>query len=249
MNNVLLKLSAANKSFGNNHILKDIDLEIHEGKVNVLIGPSGAGKSTLLRALSLLESFESGELSYKDIKVCTNVDGKAIYDEQAVQKSKEIFGLVFQQFNLFPHLSALENITNPLCVVKKMDKDVAKQKALCVLDKLQLLSKKDFYPWQLSGGQRQRLAIARALAMEPEILYFDEPTSALDKQLVTDLSKTIKDLAQDNLTMLIVTHDLDFAREVADQVYYMEAGRIIEEGTSSEIFERPKQSLTQAFIS
>ena len=248
MNKTLVKLSDAQKYFGDTHVLKDISLEIKEGEVTSLIGPSGAGKSSLLRVLSLLEYIDSGSLWYGQYAVCTDIDGLARYDEKACTESKELFGLVFQQFNLFPHFSVLENITNPLTVVKKFSKSDARNKAHDVLKKLNLQDKVKAYPHELSGGQKQRLAIARALAMEPKVLYFDEPTSALDKNLVSELADTINDLKADNLAMLIVSHDLDFAAGVADNICFMSEGRIIEQGPKEEVLKNSKDLRTKDFI-
>ena len=209
----LLEIKNLKKSFGDNEVLKDISLDVNKGEVLCIIGPSGSGKSTLLRCITELETFDSGEI---------NFDGT--------------FGLVFQNFNLFPHHSVMKNITNaPLKVQKREKKEVYKE-ARELLKKMDLADKEDAYPCELSGGQQQRVSIARALAMNPDILFFDEPTSALDPELTGEILKVIKDLAAEHMTMVIVTHEMTFARNVADTIIFMDNGYIIEQGTPEEVF-------------
>lgn len=247
-NEVILRIEHIKKSFAENNVLKDISLEVKKGEVVSIIGPSGSGKSTLLRCATLLERADSGLIAYDDLVMCGNVDG--VYaDKNTLAKIKKKFGLVFQNFNLFPHMSVLRNITEALVVVEKVNKAEATAKAEALLEKMGLADKANFYPCQLSGGQQQRVSIARALALEPEILFFDEPTSALDPELTGEILKVIKALAEEKKTMVIVTHEMSFAKAVSSKVIFMDKGVIEEEGTPEEVFDNPKSERTKEFIS
>lgn len=237
----LLKIIDLHKRFGKLHVLKGINMEVEKGEVVVIIGPSGSGKSTLLRCINRLEEPTQGKII---------LDGIDITDPKIdINKIRQRIGIVFQQFNLFSHLTALENITLPLRVVKKIPKDEAEKIALKFLRKVGLEDKADHYPHQLSGGQQQRVAIARALAMNPEVMLFDEVTSALDPELVKEVLDVMKQLARDGMTMIVVTHEMGFAREVGDRVIFMDNGKIVEEGTPEEIFTNPKHERTRKFLS
>ena len=228
------------KNFGRLEVLKDINLEIEEGEVVCLIGPSGSGKSTFLRCLNRLEDITDGLVM---------VDGHLMSDKKIdLNKIRENIGMVFQHFNLFPHLTVLENITIAPVELKKMTKAQAREKAMELLDKVGLAEKAEVYPAQLSGGQKQRVAIARALAMGPDIMLFDEPTSALDPEMVGEVLEVMKQLAADGMTMVVVTHEMGFAREVADRVVFMDGGYIVEEGTPEEVFGHPKEERTISFL-
>jgi polar amino acid transport system ATP-binding protein len=237
----ILEIIDLHKKFGNLHVLKGINMEVEKGEVVVIIGPSGSGKSTLLRCINRLEEPTSGKVI---------LDGTDITDPKIdINKIRQRIGIVFQQFNLFSHLTALENITLPLRVVKKIPKEEAEKIAMKFLKKVGLEDKADHYPHQLSGGQQQRVAIARALAMNPEIMLFDEVTSALDPELVKEVLDVMKQLARDGMTMLVVTHEMGFAREVGDRIIFMDNGKIVEEGTPEEIFTNPKHERTRRFLS
>ena len=230
-----------NKSFGKNEVLKGIDEHIAKGEVVVVIGPSGSGKSTFLRCLNLLEVPTSGTITF---------EGKDITSKATdINKMREKMGMVFQQFNLFPHKTVKQNICLAPMRVKKMSNEQAEAKAKELLNKVGLIDKIDVYPASLSGGQKQRIAIARALAMEPDVMLFDEPTSALDPEMVGEVLNVMKDLAKEGMTMVVVTHEMGFAREVGDRILFMDDGRIIEEGTPEEIFQNPKNSRTKDFLS
>jgi len=238
------------KRFGNLEVLSGISMTVEKGEVIAIIGPSGSGKSTFLRCLNHLEIIDSGSITIEGrTMVQSDRDGGARYvpDSQIKAICKKI-GMVFQNFNLFPHKTALENIIEAPIIVNKMKKQDAIKIAESLLEKVGLSDKKDNYPSQLSGGQKQRVAIARALAMAPDIMLFDEPTSALDPELTGEVLKVIKDLAEEDMTMVIVTHEMGFAKEVADRVIFMDGGRIIEEGSPDEIFVKPKQERTRAFL-
>ena len=229
------------KSFGKNEVLKDINETIKKGEVVVIIGPSGSGKSTFLRCLNLLEEPTSGVI---------NFEGEDITDKKAdINKIREKMGMVFQQFNLFPHKTVMENLTIGPTKIKKISNDEAIKKGSELLEKVGLLDKKNVYPNSLSGGQKQRIAIARALAMEPDVMLFDEPTSALDPEMVGEVLGVMKSLAKDGMTMVVVTHEMGFAKEVGDRILFMDEGRIIEEGTPEDIFQNPKNSRTKDFLS
>ncbi len=248
----LLQMTHVQKSFNDEtlHVLKDISLSVEKGEVVAIIGPSGSGKSTLLRCATLLTEMDSGELIYGDIQAARNdADGKAVYaDKSELKKVREKFGLVFQNFNLFPHYSVLKNLTDPQIRVLERDKDEARQRARQLLEKMGLSDKEDAYPCELSGGQQQRVAIARALAMDPEILFFDEPTSALDPELTGEILKVIRDLAEEHMTMVIVTHEMSFAQDVADRVIFMADGVIVEEGTPEEVMVNTREERTRQFL-
>ena len=249
--NVLLRLEHAQKSFGDNQVLKDISLCVERGQVVAIIGPSGGGKSTLLRCSTMLETLDAGTLAFGDVQVVsTNAEGHAVYaDKQTQAKAKQRFGLVFQNFNLFPHWTVLKNVTDPQVTVKKTPKAEAEAKAREVIAKMGLAGKEDMVPCELSGGQQQRVAIARALAMEPEVLFFDEPTSALDPELTQEVLKVIRQLAEEHMTMVIVTHEMGFARDVADHIVFMDGGVIVEEGLAEQVINNPQNERTKAFLS
>ena len=229
------------KCFGETQVLKGNDEHIKKGEVLVLIGPSGSGKSTFLRCLNLLEKPTSGEITF---------EGKSITNKECdINKIREKMGMVFQQFNLFPHKTVLENITMAPIKVKKISKEKAIEKAMELLAKVGLSDKANSYPSSLSGGQKQRIAIARALAMEPDVILFDEPTSALDPEMVGEVLNVMKQLAKDGMTMVVVTHEMGFAKEVGSRIIFMDNGKIIEKGAPNEIFFNPKNSRTREFLS
>ncbi|WP_050613469.1 amino acid ABC transporter ATP-binding protein [Bacillus testis] len=237
---VKLKVSSLKKSYGHLEVLKGIDLEVKEGEVVCLIGPSGSGKSTLLRCMNLLEEVNGGEVI---------VDDHVLTDRKInINKVRENIGMVFQHFNLFPHLTVLENITLSPVELGKKSKEEAKKDALRLLASVGLEDKANAKPAQLSGGQKQRVAIARALAMNPDVMLFDEPTSALDPEMVGEVLSVIKQLATQGMTMVIVTHEMGFAREVADQVIFMDGGFVVEKGSPKEVFENPQHPRTQDFL-
>ncbi|MGN0335387.1 MAG: amino acid ABC transporter ATP-binding protein [Lachnospiraceae bacterium] len=232
-----LEMNHVQKSFGELKVLKDISLSVKKGQVVAIIGPSGSGKSTLLRCATLLETMDAGELSYLGEKAAWDENGRTVYARPAeMKKIQQNFGLVFQNFNLFPHFSVLQNVMHALVKVQKKDKKEAEQTARALLRKMGLEDKADSYPYQLSGGQQQRVSIARALALNPKVLFFDEPTSALDPELTGEILKVIKDLAAEHMTMVIVTHEMNFARNVADHIIFMDKGVIAQEGTPEEVF-------------
>ncbi len=243
-------LEHAKKSFGDTPVLKDISLSVHPGEVVAIIGPSGGGKSTLLRCLTLLETLDAGKLAYGDLVVAENdAAGLSAYASKAVQKeAKARFGLVFQNFNLFPHYSVIKNITDAPIHVQKRPKEDVMAHARALLAKMGLEGKEGMVPCELSGGQQQRVAIARALALDPDVLFFDEPTSALDPELTKDVLKVIRDLAAEHMTMVIVTHEMNFARDVADHIVFMDGGVIVEEGSASQVINNPQHQRTQAFL-
>ena len=249
----VLDLNHVKKTFNNEtlHVLKDISLSVGKGEVVAIIGPSGSGKSTLLRCATLLTDMDSGELLYMgDYAAKNDASGKAVYAGKAeLKKIRSRFGLVFQSFNLFPHYSVLRNLTDAQVNVLKRSKSEAREKAMVLLGKMGLADKADAYPCQLSGGQQQRVAIARALAMDPEILFFDEPTSALDPELTGEILKVIRQLADEHMTMVIVTHEMSFARDVADRVIFMDGGIIVEQGDPKEVINNPKEERTRQFLS
>ncbi len=229
------------KSFGKNNVLRGIDTEIKKGEVVVVIGPSGSGKSTFLRCLNRLEDVTGGEILF---------EGQPITDKKHnIDKTREKMGMVFQQFNLFPHKSVLDNITLAPIKLQGLSKVEADKRAEALLQSVGLADKKNAYPAQLSGGQKQRIAIVRALAMQPHVMLFDEPTSALDPEMVGEVLDVMKKLAEDGMTMVIVTHEMGFAREVGDRIVFMDGGVIVEEGTPEEVFGAPKNVRTQDFLS
>lgn len=228
------------KSFGDNQVLKGISTEIADGEVVVVIGPSGSGKSTFLRCLNRLEEADGGEIIF---------EGVDINDKNTeIEKIREDMGMVFQSFNLFPHKTVMENITMAPMLVKGVDQKAAEAKAEKLLDRVGLLDKKDSYPNQLSGGQKQRIAIVRALAMEPKVMLFDEPTSALDPEMVGEVLDVMQQLAKEGMTMVVVTHEMGFAREVGDRILFLDEGYLLEEGTPEEVFGHPKEARTQEFL-
>lgn len=237
----MIHVNNLHKSFGKNDVLKGINENIKKGEVVVVIGPSGSGKSTFLRCLNLLEEPTSGEIVF---------EGKSITDKKVdINKIREKMGMVFQQFNLFPHKTVLDNLTIAPVKVKGLSKAEAEKKAFELLERVGLTDKAKAYPSSLSGGQKQRIAIARALAMEPDVILFDEPTSALDPEMVGEVLSVMKDLAKEGMTMVVVTHEMGFAREVGDRILFMDAGNIVEQGTPEEIFSHPKNSRTIDFLS
>lgn len=239
-NNVKIHVSHLKKNFGKLEVLKDISNDIYEGEVVVIIGPSGSGKSTFLRCLNRLEDITAGEVI---------VDGNNISDKKIdINKARENIGMVFQHFNLFNNLSVMQNLMLAPVDLKKANKEQAREQAVQMLNKVGLEDKVDAYPAQLSGGQKQRVAIARALCMNPDIMLFDEPTSALDPEMVGEVLQVMKQLAADGMTMVIVTHEIGFAREVADRVIFMDGGYIVEEGTPEEIFQNPQEPRTIDFL-
>lgn len=241
----LLEINHLKKSFGDLDVLNDISLSVNEGEVVSIIGPSGSGKSTLLRCATMLETMDGGDLSYCGEKAVT---GGTYADKQQLKKIKEYYGLVFQNFNLFPHYSVLKNLMDAPIHVQGRDKKEVKQQALQLLQNVGLEEKADSYPCQLSGGQQQRVAIARALAMQPKMLFFDEPTSALDPELTTEVLKILRQLAEQKMTMVIVTHEIDFAKAVSDRVIFMAEGYIVEQGRPEDVLDHPKNPRTQAFL-
>ena len=249
----ILEIKNVKKSFNDSslHVLKGISLTVAKGEVVAIIGPSGSGKSTLLRCATLLTEMDSGDLLYSgDYAAKNNEAGVSVYaDKQTLKTIRSRFGLVFQNFNLFPHYSVLKNLTDAPIHVLGRSKEEATEKAIALLEKMGLADKAGAYPCQLSGGQQQRVAIARALAMEPEILFFDEPTSALDPELTGEILKVIRQLAEEHMTMVIVTHEMSFARDVASKVIFMDDGNICEMGTPQQVFENPQQERTRQFLS
>lgn len=248
----ILEMNHVQKSFNDNtlHVLKDISMSVSEGEVVSIIGPSGSGKSTLLRCATLLTEMDGGELLYDGEHAAKNdADGRSVYSGKAeLKKIRSIFGLVFQSFNLFPHYSVLKNLMEPQICVLGRSKEDAQAKAMELLGKMNLSDKAEAYPCQLSGGQQQRVAIARALAMDPQILFFDEPTSALDPELTGEVLKVIKKLAEEHMTMVIVTHEMAFARAVSDRVIFMDGGVIVEQGDPEDVFGAPKMERTKQFL-
>ena len=247
---MILDMKNIKKSFGSLSVLKGISLSVEKGEVVSIIGPSGSGKSTLLRCATFLETIDSGDILYLGkAAVSTDASGKTSYiPSSELRKMKSCYGLVFQQFNLFPHYSVLKNIIDAPVNVLKRPKDEVTAEAMVLLEKMGLADKANAYPCQLSGGQQQRVAIARALAMKPEILFFDEPTSALDPELTGEVLKVIKQLAEDNMTMVVVTHEMPFARAVSDRVIFMADGYIVEQGPPEEVFGNPKEERTRHFL-
>lgn len=236
---MVIRANNIKKSYGKLEILKDISLEVDEGEVVCIIGPSGSGKSTLLRCLNRLEEIQGGSI---------NILGEELVDNKNIDKLRQNIGMVFQHFNLFPHQTVMQNMMLAPVELKKLTKEEAREKAVELLDKVGLKDKKDVYPDTLSGGQKQRVAIARALEMNPKIMLFDEPTSALDPEMVGEVLKVMKDLAKDGITMVIVTHEMNFAREVADRVVFMDKGYILEQGDPERIFTNPQNARCREFL-
>ena len=247
---MILEMNNIKKSFGDNNVLKNISFNVAEGEVVSIIGPSGSGKSTLLRCATFLETADSGEIKYMGHTAAnTDENGKMVYvSSSELKKFKSYFGLVFQQFNLFPHYSVLKNLTDAPITVQGREKDEVMKEAAVLLDKMGLGEKADAYPCQLSGGQQQRVAIARALATKPDVLFFDEPTSALDPELTGEVLKVIKQLAEEKMTMVIVTHEMSFARAVSDRVIFMDGGVIVEQGDPEDVFGNPQMERTKQFL-
>jgi len=242
----MVKVINVYKRFGSNEVLKGINLEVLRGKILVIIGPSGSGKSTLLRSINHLETVNDGEIWIEDVQVNLPLKGRKF--EKHINRIRQDMGMVFQHFNLFPHLTVMENITMAPMLLKKTPRKTAEEAARGLLAKVDLADKVNFYPAQLSGGQKQRVAIARALAMEPKVMLFDEVTSALDPELIGEVNKVMKKLAEEHMTMLIVTHEMRFAAEVADHVIFMADGVIVEEGRPAQLFHNPTQERTQRFL-
>ena len=241
----VVSIDHAQKSFGGVQVLKDISLSVNPGEVVAIIGPSGGGKSTLLRCMTLLERVDGGDLSYGDLTCARN---GAYVEKPVLAQARQRFGLVFQNYNLFPHFSVLKNVVDaPICVQKR-DRAEVETQARQLLAKMGLTGSEDKVPCQLSGGQQQRASIARALAMNPEVMFFDEPTSALDPELTAEVLKVIKALAAENMTMVIVTHEMGFAREVADRIVFMDGGVIVEQGPAEQVIDHPREARTQAFL-
>ena len=252
-NKPIVRLEHASKSFGDNHVLRDISLEVTPGEVVAVIGPSGGGKSTLLRCMTLLEQLDDGELWYGDLRVAGHggsaVGGRFAYADKAVlAKARQRFGLVFQQFNLFPHFTVLRNVLDAPVAVQKRPKAEAEATARELIAKMGLAGNEDKVPCELSGGQQQRASIARALALSPDILYFDEPTSALDPKLTGEVLKVMRQLADEGTTMVVVTHEMSFARDVASRVVFIDGGRIVEEGPSDQVIGAPHEARTREFL-
>ncbi|MCY1151622.1 MAG: amino acid ABC transporter ATP-binding protein [Sphaerochaetaceae bacterium] len=245
-NKYVIEVNNLRKSYGEHLVLKDISFHVSQGEVLSIIGSSGSGKSTLLRAINQLETIEGGEVIICGDTLCNN--DNIILTKEQKRKIQLHNGLVFQDFNLFPHMSILRNITEALIYVLKKDKEEANEIALNLLDKMGLKDRAASYPSQLSGGQKQRVSIARALALKPNVLWFDEPTSALDPELTGEILKVIKDLAKEKMTMVVVTHEMAFAKEISDRVIFMDDGIIAEKGTPEEVFDNPKNPRTKQFL-
>lgn len=241
----MISIKNLHKRFDELEVLKGIDLEVEKGKVIVLIGPSGSGKTTFLRCLNVLETPTAGTISIED----QSLDFSQPVPKKKIPSFRSLTGMVFQSYNLFPHMTALENVMEGPITVKRETKETVRKKAESLLAKVGLGDKLDYYPFQLSGGQQQRVGIARALAMEPKVMLFDEPTSALDPELVGEVLKVMKDLAGEGMTMIVVTHEMRFAKEVADEVLFMDGGVIVERSKPEDIFTNPKEERTKRFLS
>ncbi|MCR5108076.1 MAG: amino acid ABC transporter ATP-binding protein [Lachnospiraceae bacterium] len=243
----LLELNHISKSFDGLSVLRDVSLSVEKGEIVSVIGPSGSGKSTLLRCATLLEKIDKGELIYKGKKIASpGENGNSIYaSKEDIRQAKKIFGMVFQSFNLFPHFSVLQNIIDAPVTVNRENREEAKERAMKLLKQFELDDKADAYPCQLSGGQQQRVSIVRALALDPEIMYFDEPTSALDPELTAGVLKAIKELAREKMTMIIVTHEMNFAKEVSDRIIFMEKGIIQHELSPDDLFDSKYERLNE----
>ena len=252
----MVKARGVHKFFGDLHVLRGVDLTVKLGEVCVILGPSGSGKSTLLRCINELETISAGRIwvdgELMGFRTTTGREGQEILHrlkDSTIAKQRSRIGMVFQRFNLFPHRTALENVTEAPINVKKVPKKAARKRASELLERVGLSDRSDHYPSQLSGGQQQRVAIARAMAMDPELMLFDEPTSALDPELVGEVLAVIQDLAQSGMTMVVVTHEVGFARQVADQVVFMDEGVIVERGTPEQVIDNPREARTQEFFS
>ena len=245
----LLRIENCKKSFGNLKVLNDISLKVNKGEVVSILGPSGSGKSTLLRCATMLDFFDDGNLIYENNYACKSVNGKAVYSSKnSLKNIQRYYSLVFQNFNLFPHMSVFQNITDAPIRILKRDKDEVYENAKKLIKKMGLVEKEDCYPSSLSGGQMQRVAIARALNMKPDILFFDEPTSALDPELTQEVLRIIKELANEKITMAIVTHEISFAKLVSDSIIFMDGGYIVEEGPPSKVIDNPQMDRTKKFL-
>jgi len=251
LNDVMVKAEAVHKRFGRLEVLKGIDLEVHRREVMCMLGPSGSGKSTFLRCINHLEKINSGRLSVDGELVGYRESGGKLHElhEREVARKRAQIGVVFQHFNLFPHMTALENVTLGPTRVLKVPRDEARERAIGLLNRVGLGDKVDTYPVALSGGQQQRVAIARALAMQPKLMLFDEPTSALDPELVGDVLDAMRQLARDGMTMIVVTHEMGFAREVADTVVFLDEGVVVESGAPGEVLANPREERTREFLS
>ena len=247
---MILEMNNIEKHFGDLEVLKDISFGVDSGEVVSIIGPSGSGKSTLLRCATFLETIDGGEIIYMGEKAAhADESGNAVYvPHKEMKKFREYCGLVFQQFNLFPHYSVLKNLTDAPIHVQKRDKEEAEESAMELLGKMGLKDRADAYPFQLSGGQQQRVAIARALAMKPQILFFDEPTSALDPELTGEVLNVIRQLAEEKMTMVVVTHEMPFAKAVSNRVLFMDGGVIVEQGDPRDVFDNPQEERTKQFL-
>ena len=245
----VFEMRNARKAFGLLEVLKGVSLKVEKGEVVSIIGPSGGGKSTMLRCATLLETMDSGTLAYGENVAAREENGKSVYaGKAALAQVRRQFGLVFQQFDLFPHYTVLKNVCDAPISVQKRDKAEVEAEAMALLDKMGLKGKENAYPYQLSGGQQQRVAIARALALQPDVLCFDEPTSALDPELTGEVLRVIRSLAERRMTMIVVTHELQFAHDVSDQVIFLERGVVAESGTPDELFLHPKNDRTRQFL-
>lgn len=246
----IFRIRDVQKSFSGVQVIKNISFSVNKGDVMAIIGPSGSGKSTLLRCATMLEKMDHGELIYSGEKAVWNDENGNMVTAKGseLKKIRTHFGLVFQNFNLFPHFSVLKNITDAPIIVQKRNRKEVEEKAYELLGKMGLKDKADSYPCQLSGGQQQRVSIARALALNPDILFFDEPTSALDPELTGDILRVIRQLADENMTMVIVTHEIEFARHVADRIIFMANGVIVEEGTAESVLDHPVEERTRSFL-
>ncbi len=246
---VLLEVKDIKKSFGGVDVLRGISFDLSEGQAVSVLGPSGSGKSTLLRCITMLETADGGEVTYCGRKGIYTKDGRTVYAPKAeLREIKKSFGLVFQSFNLFPHYTVMQNITDAPVHVLGVPRDEAEARAKELIAKLGLEGREGHYPYQLSGGQQQRVAIARALAMQPKMLFFDEPTSALDPELTAEILSVLKELAREKMTMMIVTHEIDFARSISDHVIFMDGGVIAEEGRPEDVIDHPSSERTRAFL-